>query len=41
MDGNVENGVCKAVATDMAKTDLGKCVKCTPEQTPPVQGKKI
>jgi len=35
---NVVNGVCKVVATDVAKTDLGKCIKCTPEETVPVQG---
>ena len=41
LEGNVVNGVCKVVATDVAKTDLGKCIKCTPEETIPVQGNKM
>ena len=41
LPGNVVNGVCKVVATEVGKTDLGKCIKCTPEETPPVQGNDI
>ena len=30
MPNNVQGGVCKIVPTDLAKTDLGKCVACSP-----------